>query len=342
MLPAVLFAGLMLLCSIGLLIHRRGPAEPDLEFSICIACRNEAPNLPRLFAALDALNYPKEHFEIIIVDDASTDNSPHLLEDFCARHPNASWYRIQEKDSEYRGKKAALKQAVEAARFEYLALTDADCAPPANWLLELAPLFSAKTGMVTGTVQERPQTWFSRIMYIANGGIYGATIGLGMPFSCAGGNLAIRAKAYHDVGGYHSFRHNLSGDDKQMLLAIHRAGWKIAFNRATPVLTQPTSGKKRSSQLSRRYGKFHLSSLPFQILQLVIFAFLCYLPVAMIYGNWLPAAIYSLSVLLFWGVILACLHRTFRLTDIIFVPLFPYAMVWFTIAGYCKPGRWNP
>lgn len=56
-------------------------------FSICIAFRNESENLPALLKSLKALNYPKDLFEIILVNDYSTDNSIEIITDFSLKTP---------------------------------------------------------------------------------------------------------------------------------------------------------------------------------------------------------------------------------------------------------------
>ena len=56
--------------------------EPKTQFSIVIPFRNEADNLPQLLDSISRLNYPKNLFEVILVDDASSDNSVGLIRDF--------------------------------------------------------------------------------------------------------------------------------------------------------------------------------------------------------------------------------------------------------------------
>ena len=48
--------------------------KPETKFSVIIPFRNEAKNFKNLLTCINALNYPKSHFEVILVNDASTDN----------------------------------------------------------------------------------------------------------------------------------------------------------------------------------------------------------------------------------------------------------------------------
>src|SRR5262249_50267466 len=54
---------------------------------LLIPCRNEAASLPALFAALEALDYPRERLRLTLVDDASTDSSPMLAQAWAAARP---------------------------------------------------------------------------------------------------------------------------------------------------------------------------------------------------------------------------------------------------------------
>lgn len=340
MLIGCVFFVLMLLCSIGLFLRNNTQHNTQPGISICIACKNEAANLPALFAALDALEYST--YEAIIIDDGSTDTSPRLLDELCSSRSYASWHALSNKPADAQGKRFALSLAIRQASHPIIALTDADCTPPPSWLKDAVTRFTPKVGMVTGPVTEEPNTLFSRLVYTANSAIYAATCGLGIPFSCAGGNILLRKAAYDATGGFHSFHRGVAGDDKQLLQAVARAGWQIVFNPGEPVQTIPSSKQSRPSQLTRRYGKFHLSSLPYQLLQTAVGAFLLWVPIAFFMGRYIPALCYVSGVWMLWCCALVRLRRKGHITDILLVPLFPYLMIWFTLRGLIKPRVWHP
>ena len=110
------------------LLYKPQKSNPNLRtFSILIACRNEENNIPELIESLCKINYPTDLWQVIIVDDASEDNTWQLLLDHTAGRKNFQVYHLAEKSAEYKGKKAALKLAAENADFDYLVFTDADC-----------------------------------------------------------------------------------------------------------------------------------------------------------------------------------------------------------------------
>ncbi len=99
----------------------------DISFSILVACRNEAANLPRLIESIAGGHYPMHLLELIICDDHSTDETATIIKEVQA----AAAFRIvfTEINAEI-GKKAAIRKAVELATSDHLFLTDADCLLP--------------------------------------------------------------------------------------------------------------------------------------------------------------------------------------------------------------------
>ena len=102
--------------------------------SVIICARNEAHNLRKYLPAVLEQQYP--HFEVLVVDDDSTDDTNAVLTAFQANYTHLRVLRLSPKTSP--GKKYALAQGIEAARYEYLVFTDADCTPASvRWLEHL-------------------------------------------------------------------------------------------------------------------------------------------------------------------------------------------------------------
>ncbi|HKL89002.1 MAG TPA: glycosyltransferase, partial [Salinibacter sp.] len=102
--------------------------------SVVVAARNEAKTLPDLLDALDAQTHPTH--EVVIVDDASTDETAAIAEAWAEERAHATVLQIAEPTRPR--KKNALARGIEAARHDLLAFTDADCRPPPDWLSVLA------------------------------------------------------------------------------------------------------------------------------------------------------------------------------------------------------------
>ena len=130
------------------------------HLSLVIPCYNEQENVPTLLArvgaALDKLGKP---FEVILVDDGSTDSTPALLADAMKKYP---WLRII-RMARNGGQSAAFEAGFDAARGEIIATIDADLQNDPEEIPRLLPLLDEKNvDMITGWRKERQDTPFRR------------------------------------------------------------------------------------------------------------------------------------------------------------------------------------
>lgn len=103
-----------------------GPT-PDADcpkISLIFAARDEQTKLPAALATLVAIDYPR--FEIIAVDDRSSDFTPQILDDFAAQHSQLKVVHVRELPKGWLGKPHALQKGYEASTSELLVFTDAD------------------------------------------------------------------------------------------------------------------------------------------------------------------------------------------------------------------------
>jgi len=128
--------------------------------SLVIPAYNEQENIPTLLtrveASLKQLNRP---FEVILIDDGSTDATPRMLDEAMTRLP---WLRVlrMRKNS---GQSAAFEAGFEAARGEIIATIDADLQNDPEEIPRLVPLLDEqKVDMITGWRKERQDTKFRR------------------------------------------------------------------------------------------------------------------------------------------------------------------------------------
>ncbi|MCF7858710.1 MAG: glycosyltransferase [Candidatus Cloacimonetes bacterium] len=337
----LLISALFVIFGYGILRSSKVNKILENRYSILIACRNEEENLPRLFKSLDNLTYPQDKYEILIVDDVSSDNSYEMIKSFCSTRSNAHGYHLEKKSKEYLGKKAALKFAAEQAQFEILLFTDADCFPHNNWISSYNKYITDKTGFVVGSYYENNTNSFQRFGNEISAAIYAASVGLGLPFSAAGGNMAVRKAAFLQVGGYEKIKNNLAGDDKQLLNLIRKTDWQVRYN---PELLISTDVNETDSQQKnkRKYGKFLMSSPLYQIISLLIFAFYLYLPFKIfVVGDLKNLLLYLFSALIFW---LANLYKhkfKFIFVDLLYIIIYPYFIIWFSILGITGNWEWK-
>jgi len=91
-----------------------------------VPARNEERNLPRLLPSLLEQAYPADRFEVIVVDDQSTDGTPAILAEYRARYPQLRVLTGRPLPDGWKGKPWAMQQGASAARGTWLLFTDAD------------------------------------------------------------------------------------------------------------------------------------------------------------------------------------------------------------------------
>jgi glycosyltransferase involved in cell wall biosynthesis len=96
-----------------------------VKISVIVPVHNTAAHLRRRIAALEGQDHPREAFEVLMVDNNSTDGSADILS-------RAGGIRVLTEAKQ--GSYAARNRAVGEARGTVLAFTDSDCAPDAGWL----------------------------------------------------------------------------------------------------------------------------------------------------------------------------------------------------------------
>ena len=205
------------------------------KFSIVVAARNEERHIAALLDSLLQLEYPKDHFEIIIVNDRSTDATHKILDEYLHRTENMSVVTITDNMSDMPHKKNALRHGIAVSRNEVLAFTDADCIVPPGWLQELSKQFTDSVGAVAGYSPYRFRhrhfaNLFLRYEEYKNSLIAAAAIGLGRAYMCTGRNFAYRKKVYDEVGGFEKIKHSVSGDDDLFLQLVRTTTrWEIRY-----------------------------------------------------------------------------------------------------------------
>ena len=117
--------------------------------SVIVCARNEAENLSSYLPLLLEQDYPK--YEVIVVNDGSTDESSTLLEQLDKKYKNL-YHTFLSLDAKYKSrKKMCLNLGFKAAHYEHLIIVDADCEPGSNkWLSNIMRNYTAETDMVLG------------------------------------------------------------------------------------------------------------------------------------------------------------------------------------------------
>jgi cellulose synthase/poly-beta-1,6-N-acetylglucosamine synthase-like glycosyltransferase len=250
---------------------------PDEFISVIIPFRNESDNILISLNSLSSQNYPQEKFEVIYVNDSSTDDSYEKILN-SVKPNNFKVISLPNISIDKAFKKKAVSFGIEHAHGEIIVTTDADCTHNKNWLAKLLSGFDNKTGFVSGPVSfiERPGL-FSKIQSLEFAGLVlsgAGLIGAGKPTICNGANLAFRKSVYNELHGYHDQMHLSSGEDEllmQKIAAETDYSVKFCWNREAVVFTYPNENTHDFFQQRKRWaskGLFYKNK--FLIVRLVL------------------------------------------------------------------------
>ena len=225
----------------------RTEVNPKTTFSIIVPFRNEAKNLPKLLKSISKLNYPKELFEIILVDDFSTDTSERICIQWRMANGLIESTLLENLRLSNSPKKDAISRAVPILKHEWMVTTDADCIVTKNWLLTLDNFIQQNNPeMVVGAVVYKTKNnWFHYFQQLDLMSLQGTTIGsfgIGKPFMCNGANFAYTKKFFQKLGGFGGINSTASGDDVLLLQkAVTANSDKVLYlkNKEFIVKTKP-------------------------------------------------------------------------------------------------------
>ena len=211
---------------------------PQTKFSVVVAARNEQTNIVKTIDAILSCDYPKDLFEVIVIDDHSTDNTVQVLFEI-GQDDRVSIIKLHHET----GKKAALSKGVNLAKYSHIAVTDADCMVPADWLLNLAILFqSSEAQFISGPViiddLQNVCSAFQSLDTIGTVGVTQAGIQSNKWFMANGANMAFVKEAFLDISGFEENKNWASGDDMFLVEQFSQLGQTAYMKTISPVITK--------------------------------------------------------------------------------------------------------
>lgn len=207
--------------------------SPTPPVSVIICARNEEDNLREFLPKVLEQDYP--NFEVIVVNDASEDNTSQVLDDFAKLYPHLYVTNMPNDINIISRKKLAVTVGVKAAKNELLLMTDADCYPASkDWIRSMVSNVTDGIEFVVGYgdyITERSivnrlityDTLFIAMQYM------GFAL-RGKPYMAVGRNFLYRKSTFYKYKGFAGHLHIVSGDDD---LLINKAGNAINTAVAT-------------------------------------------------------------------------------------------------------------
>lgn len=205
------------------------------KVSLVVAARNEEHTIGQCLADFAAQSYPASLWELVIADDASTDNTLAVIKDFAAKNPGLNIKVLELKDEPgiVSYKKRALSAAIHASVGELIITTDADCRFGPQRIESIVAHFEDNpvSLILLPVVFNSTGSLFEKIQALEFAGIMGitaASAGLDKPVSANGANMAIERSLFERIGGFDD--PYASGDDVFILYKTKKfAPRRISF-----------------------------------------------------------------------------------------------------------------
>lgn len=233
-------------------------------FSIVIPFRNEVENLPKLLKSLSYLAYPKDLFEIILVNDASEDESEEICSKFISAHPKMAFSLINSERKTSSPKKDALNTAILISKNQFIVTTDADCEVPEKWLNQFNEFLQKNpVKMIAGPVKATSSSpkaggknsflkIFQELDFLSLQSATMGGFGIGKAFLCNGANLCYEKESFLNVNGFEGNENFAGGDDVFLLQKFKNARLKTAFLKSKRAVVSTSAQKNIRTLFSQR------------------------------------------------------------------------------------------
>jgi cellulose synthase/poly-beta-1,6-N-acetylglucosamine synthase-like glycosyltransferase len=235
-------------------------AEPNAGFSILVPARNEEDNIINCLNSLVDQKYPISKFEIIVLNDHSTDQTANNVKGIIGANLAVNVRYIDANIEGFSGKKNAITFGVGIAQYKNIVLTDADCTRGDLWLASIATFIEKNNvKMIYAPVFFKAENLFEKaqsLEFAGLVGIGGAAIQLKNPNMCSAANLIFSKETFNEVGGYLNNQHLASGDDEFLLHKIFKKYPEEVFflkDERAIVYTSPNGSMEQLAQQRRRW-----------------------------------------------------------------------------------------
>jgi glycosyltransferase involved in cell wall biosynthesis len=334
--------------------------EKKTQFSILIPFRNEEDNLNTLLDSLKLQSYPTHLFELVLVNDGSTDKSKQIIHS--ALNESGIQYVIlnNERYSDS-PKKDAITKAIKNAKHKWIMTTDADC----MFNSEILSLYddyiqNKKPFMIVGPVgiekSKGLNYYFQQYEHLALQTLTIGGFGLKTPFLCNGANLVYMRDLFTDLNGYKGNDHISSGDDIFLFEKFReKFSKKIHYIRSEEAIvsTSPLSSwKEMIEQRVRWASKISSQKNPIsKWVGLCIFITNLWLISGLIYCFFIPTQFVTYFIILFYKAMVdfviissSCLFLSVRInlyTFAVSTLIYPFVSVWVSFRSLIGTYRWK-
>jgi len=267
--------------------------EKSLPISVIICAKNEAENLETFLPSIINQHYPT--FQIVLINDASSDDSLEVMESFASQHANIKIVDVKNTEAFWANKKYALTLGIKAAKYDHLLFTDADCKPISNnWISEMSKHFDDQKSVILGygayiKIKKSILNKLIRFETVLTAMQYVSLSNLGLPYMGVGRNLAYTKTDFFRVNGFMQHMYIRSGDDDLFINEVaNKDNTSICLSSESFTLSEPKvtfsswfKQKRRHITTANNYkikhrlllGAFYSSQFLFWVLAIILLLF---------------------------------------------------------------------
>lgn len=267
--------------------------QKRLPVSVIVCAKNEEENVKKFVPLLAEQDYPD--FEIVLIDDASSDETLEVFEAFEQQYANIRLVKVQNNEAFWGNKKYSLTLGIKASKKEYLLFTDADCYPTSkNWITSMTSQFTMNKTIVLGyggyeKIERSLLNKIIRFETVLTALQYFSWAKIGFPYMGVGRNLAYKKEEFFNVNGFINHIQIRSGDDDLFInQAAHKDNTTISYTPESFTYSKPKESYKEWFTQKRRHvstaehykffdkmqlGIFYTSQLFFFLLFILLLSF---------------------------------------------------------------------
>ena len=315
------------------------------KVSVLVPARNEEKNIENCIRSITSFDYP--NYEILILDDGSTDNTYNILEKYKPEYKNLKILKGEQKPENWLGKNWACYQLAMAAEGDILIFTDAD-----NWHRNDAisatveymnaynlDFLSAFPQQITKTLAEKIFVPVVDVIIYSFLILWTTLFMKSSIFAAANGQwIAVRRSAYIKIGGHTVVKSSIIEDidlsrefKKNGFRALTTAGTDIVFGRMYHNFSEILNGFSKNMYYIFGGNLFILIGIVFLLLLIGIYPYFSFFVVD---SNFFP--ILSVSIIIIWRGILSLRYKSNLFLNIIFSPVSILFLIYIALNSYFR------
>ncbi len=247
-----------------------------ISVSVIVCAKNEAENVTRFIPILAEQDYPD--YEIILIDDASSDATLEIFEAFEKKYSNIRLVKVENNEAFWGNKKYALTLGIKASNKDYLLFTDADCYPASkDWITNMSSQFTMQKTIVLGygAYEKVAHSFLNKIIRfetMLTAIQYFSWAKMGIPYMGVGRNLAYKKEEFYNVKGFIDHMQIRSGDDDLFINQVAKSNnTSICYLPESFTYSEPKKSFKDWFNQKRRHLSTARLYKPFDRIQLTLF-----------------------------------------------------------------------